>query len=659
MRKRKNIILPFLVIATVLFLLKSCANIASPTGGLYDEKPPRVVKSNPVNSELQVNKKKLEIVFDENIKIEKPSEKVIITPPQKNLPVIKSFGKKAVVEFNDDLLPNTTYTVDFTDAIVDNNEGNPLENFSISFSTGDQLDTLAVSGKVLSADNLEPLKGIYVGIHTNFDDTVFTKVPFERIGRTDSRGRFVIKGLAEGKYKIFALDDKNRDYKYDNPQEAIAFLDSIIIPSSMPAVRQDTIFKDSITVDTVKTVHYTRFMPDDIVLRAFESSFKRKYFLKSERPERHKFNIYFAAPTSAPKLELMKPVSKEKSWYVMEKNRTNDTISLWITDSLVAKQDTVVLKMNYLKTDSLLKDYWQSDTLRFNFKEPKKPRKEKEKEEKTEEGEEKKDKTVFLNIKQNIQSTHDTYQPITLEFDEPVVQFDSSKVVISHTLDSVYKPVKFSFIADSINPRKFIIRHKWNPGEKYKLSIDSASVHGIYGLWNNKLEQAFTIKALDQYGNLMFNLSGLPEGKTAYVELLDKSDKPFRKVRVKNNEALIFDINPGVIYARLFIDDNGDGEWTTGDYEKKRHPEMVYYYPREYEIRAFTDHEESWDVTATPLDKQKPLEITKNKPEEKKRRNLNEERKQQQQQQRQSPFGGGSGSPISGGMGGIRPDSRM
>jgi len=199
-------------------------------------------------------------------------------------------------------------------------------------------------------------------------------------------------------------------------------------------------------------------------------------------------------------------------------------------------------------------------------------------------------------------------------------------------------------ISDTLNPRKYTLQHKWEPAGKYKLTIDSASVHSIYGLWNNKVEQAFAVKALDQYGNIMFQLSGLPSDKTAYVELLDKSDKPFRKVRVKNNEALIFDINPGTIYARLFIDDDGDGEWTTGDYEKKRQPEMVYYYPREYEIRAFTDHEEAWNVTELTLDKQKPLDITKNKPEEKKRRNLNEERQRQQQQNQRgsSPFSRGT-----------------
>lgn len=639
--------------AGILFLLNSCANIASPTGGLYDETPPRVIRSNPQNNELNVKRRILEIEFDENIKIEKANEKVIITPPQLDLPVIKSVGKKAVVELNDELLPNTTYTIDFTDAIVDNNEGNPLENFSISFSTGDQLDTLAVSGKVLTAENLEPSQGIYVGIHSNMDDTAFVRIPFERISRTDSRGRFTVRGLASGKYKIFALNDKNRDYKYDNPQEAIAFLDSIIIPSSMPAVRQDTIFKDSVTIDTIKEVNYTRFLPDDILLRSFSSVFQRKYFQKHERPMREKLNIFFAAPTEEPTFELLKPASVNEDWYVMEKSKGNDTISLWISDSLISRQDTVIMKMNYLKTDTLNQDLMQSDTLSFNFREPRQSRREKE-------DEEKKAEIRFLGVNHNIRSPHEIYSPIQLEFEQPVIDFDSLKVQLTHEVDSVFTPIKFTMISDTLNPRKYTLQHKWEPAGKYKLTIDSASVHSIYGLWNNKVEQAFAVKALDQYGNIMFQLSGLPSDKTAYVELLDKSDKPFRKVRVKNNEALIFDINPGTIYARLFIDDDGDGEWTTGDYEKKRQPEMVYYYPREYEIRAFTDHEEAWNVTELTLDKQKPLDITKNKPEEKKRRNLNEERQRQQQQNQRgsSPFSRGTGGTR--GMGGpSTPMQRM
>ena len=649
MSKIKKYITHTAALIMLLLYAMACANMASPTGGDYDEDPPKLIRSTPVNNELNFTKRKIEILFDENIKIEKPAEKVIITPPQIDMPVIKSIGRKAVVELNDELKENTTYTIDFTDAIVDNNESNPLENFSISFSTGDVLDTLAVSGVVLTAENLEPAQGIYVGIHTNLDDTAFTHVPFERISRTDSRGRFTVRGLAPGEYNIFALDDTNRDYKYDNPQEAIAFLDSIIVPSSMPAVRQDTIFKDSITIDSIHTINYTRFIPDDIILRSFSSDFQRKYLQKHERPARERMFVFFSAPTERAEIELLQP-AVDTDWMVLEPSLENDTLAFWITDTLVAQSDTILMKINYLKTDSLNLDQLETDTLRFTYREPRQSRRERAQQEK-EEGEE--EKIEFLKLQTTAQGSHDIYKPIYIEFEHPVVQFDSTMVQLEHIVDSIHTPIPFVFTPDSVNPRKYKVEHKWEFDQGYQLAIDSAAVHSVYGLWNNKYEQKFSIKAEDQYGNLMFNISGLPQDKTAYVELLDASDKPFRKIKVKDNRALIFDITPGKIYARLFIDDNEDGEWTTGDYATQRQPEMVYYYPREYEVRAYTDHEEMWNLNRRPLNEQKPLEITKNKPEEKKQRNLNEERNQQRDGRggRQSSSGTGS---RGGGMGAPR-----
>lgn len=629
-----------LIISGAVYLFNSCANMASPTGGLYDVTPPKLLKANPPNNALNVNKKIIEFEFDENVKIEKPAEKVIITPPQISMPVIKSVGRKARVELVDDLHENTTYTIDFTDAIVDNNEGNPLENFSHSFSTGDVLDTLAVSGVVLSAFDLEPAQGIYVGMHSNLEDSAFTNVPFLRISRTDSRGKFTVRGLAPGEYKIYALKDDNRDYKYDNPQETIAFLDSIIVPSSTPAVRQDTVFIDSTTIESINEVNYTRFLPDDIVLRTFDSGFKRKYREKHERPLREKITVFMSSPTDLSSFELLYPTTTDSIWYSMERSINNDTVSLWLTDSLVFKSDTILLKMDYLQTDTINRDVIATDTLRFLYKEPKQTRRERNKDKEEEEKEE----TIFLNLKSTIQGAHEVYAPIFVEFEHPVVDFDSAKVLLQHEVDSVLTPVSFAFSTDSLNPRKFKIEHKWEPGDKYKFSIDSAAVNSIYGHWNDKLEQTLNVKSLDQYGNILFSIHGLPDSVDAYVELLDTSDKPFRKVRVKNNEALIFDIDPGKIYARLFIDENGDGVWTAGKYEEKRQPEMVYYFPKMLEIRAYTDHEEDWDLTRTPLELQKPRDLLKNKPEEKKRVNPNEERNRQQQR-------GGSSSSRPGGVG--------
>lgn len=641
----------FFLMVLIMVVLYACANMAAPSGGVYDMDPPKVKRAAPGFNSLGITPSKIEIEFDENIKIKSPTEKVIITPPQQALPVIRSVGKKAVVELKDELKPNTTYTIDFTDAIADNNEENPLENFVFSFSTGDQLDTLSISGKVLTAQDLEPVTGTYVGIHSNFDDTTFSRIPFERISKTDSRGKFTIRGMAPGKYKVFALNDLNRDYKYDNPQEAIAFLDSIVIPSTMPAVRQDTVFKDSITIDTIRTVQYTRFLPDDLVFRSFQSDFQRQYLQKQERTEPHKLSIYFAAPTAMPDFTLLQPEISGDDWYVMERSAGNDTLLLWITDSLIYQQDSITMKINYTRTDSLNKNYIDTDTISFNIRKSAREKREDKKVEKKEN----EDKQIrYLGVNSNIQSSFELFNPIRFEFEQPLMRFDSSFVRLEKEVDSLFESVPFRMEPDTLNPRKLTIRPRWEPGGKYKLTVDSASLVSLYGLRNNKYEESFTVKPLDQYGNLEVNISGLPDGKGAFVELLDKSDKPFRKSFVKGNKVRFQDLLPGEIYARMVIDENGDGVWTTGNYEDKRQPEMVYYYPGKWVIRAYSDHQEEWQIDAIPAIRQKPIEITKNKPEEKKKRDLNKDRNNQQQNQQSSPFGfGGNSGSGSGGIPGM------
>ncbi len=646
MRKIVSYICFLMVAVAGIVFLHSCANMAAPTGGLYDVDPPRVVRATPDFSALNVNRTVVEIEFDENIKIEKPNEKVIITPPQQIAPVIRSIGRRARVELNDELLPNTTYTIDFTDAIVDNNESNPLENFVYSFSTGDQLDTLAISGKVLSAENLEPVTGIYVGVHSNLEDTAFTHTVFQRISRTDSRGNFTVRGMAPGSYRVYALDDVNRDYRYDNPQEAIAFLDSIVIPSTAPAVRQDTVFVDSVTIDTIKTVNYTRFLPDDLVLRSFLSDFQRQFLQKHERPEEHKLNLFFAAPTQLPTFNLLNPSVVGADWYVMERNADNDSITLWVTDSLVYKNDSIRLKIDYIRTDSLNNNYIDTDTLNFNFRRPARERR-------AARNADEEPAVRFLGVNTNIQSSFETYHPIRIEFEQPVVRFDTTLVRLSREVDSVFTPISYQFEVDSLNPRRYFLRHRWEPEGKYELHIDSATVFSEYGLWNNAVNQSFTVKGLDQYANLEITLQGLPPGKAAFVELLDKSDKPFRKRSVQNSEVRFQDLPPGEIFLRLVIDENEDGVWTTGNYEERRQPEQVYYYPGKLTLRAYSDYFEDWNILSTPVTQQKPLEVTQNKPEERRRRDPNAEREQQRQQQNQqsSPFGGmrgggGAGGPV-------------
>ena len=267
----------------LMIVVYSCASMGNPDGGPYDEEPPKFVRSTPKPFAINSKEKKVTIEFDEFIKLEKAAEKVVVSPPQLEQPEIKASGRKVVVGLVDSLRPNTTYTIDFADAIVDNNEGNPLGNYAFTFSTGTTIDTMEVSGTVLSASDLEPVKNIQVGLHSDLSDSAFMKKPFDRVSRTDSRGHFSIRGIAPGKYRIYALMDGNQNYLFDSKTEMIAFSDSIIIPAMEDAMRQDTIWKDSLTIDTIKSVGYTRFLPDDIILRAFKEENDRQYLTRSER----------------------------------------------------------------------------------------------------------------------------------------------------------------------------------------------------------------------------------------------------------------------------------------------------------------------------------------------------------------------------------------
>ena len=340
----------------------SCASMGTPDGGPYDEMPPKFVGSSPKLHAVNAKNQKLELEFDEFIKLEKAAEKVVVSPPQLDQPEIKVLGKKVVIELIDTLKDSTTYTIDFSDAIVDNNEGNPMGHFTYSFSTGTSIDTMEVSGTVLNAADLEPIKGILVGLHKNLNDSAFTKLPFDRVSRTDSRGHFSIRGVAPGEYRIYALMDGNQNYLFDSKTEAIAFSDSIIIPSVIPATRQDTIWKDTLTIDTIKTVGYTRFMPDNLILRVFKEENTRQYFSRAQRDKENHFVLKFSA--KADTLPTLTGLNFDATdAFIVESNAGNDSICYWIKDSLVYQMDTLALQMDYLYTDSLNQLVPKTDTI--------------------------------------------------------------------------------------------------------------------------------------------------------------------------------------------------------------------------------------------------------------------------------------------------------
>lgn len=627
----------FPLILMAVIAAYSCASIGAPDGGPYDEEPPRFVGSTPELHATGNQKSRIELEFDEFIKLEKAAEKVVISPPQMEQPEIKVRGKKVVIELIDSLKDSTTYTVDFSDAIVDNNEGNPMGNFSFSFSTGESIDTLEVSGTVLNAADLEPVKGMLVGLHKNLNDTAFTTLPFDRVSRTDSRGQFIIRGIAPGEYRIFALMDGNQNYLFDSKSERIAFGDSLVIPSWEPAVRQDTLWQDTLTIDTIHTVHYTRFMPDDLILRVFKEENDRQYLTRSQRDKENHFILTFNA--KADSLPGLKGLNfDETDAFIIETTSRNDSICYWIKDSLVYGMDTLEVQLDYLYTDSLNQLVPRTDTIylankltreqRERIQKEAEEEKEKERKKREKKGlEPEKEPTPFLKMNVDAPSSFDINKNVVLAFDEPVVRFDTAAIHMQVKVDTLWEDTPFLLRPDSVLPRTYEILAGWEPEKEYKLTIDSAAVTGLYGLHTNKSEHTMKVKKLDEYGTLLLNVKNALPG--SIVELIDNSGKVLRQQPVtQEGTADFYFLAPNSkYYIRLFEDRNGNGKWDTGNYSKGLQPEAVYYFPKVWEMKANFEFEEDWDIHEVPWDRQKLDEIKKQKPEqEKKIKDRNKER---------------------------------
>ena len=618
----------------LILLACACANIGSPDGGPYDETPPRVIASSPANQATRSDKRKIAIQFNEYVKIENASEKVIVSPPQGEMPNIRAVGKQVRIELFDTLKPNTTYTIDFADAIVDNNEGNPMGNYTFSFSTGEHIDTMEVSGYVLNAEDLEPIKGILVGLYEVNDDgivpdSLFRSHHFDRVSRTNGSGRFVIKGVArDRRYQAFALKDVDGDFVFSQKSEILAFDTTRFVSTCGPDIRLDTIWRDTTHYDSIVPVHYTHFYPDDIVLRAFLEEGQDRHLLKTQRDLPESFTAFFTAPSDS--LPRIQGISFEgDGGFIAEPSAKGDTVTYWITDTTIAYADTMTLSFTYLDTDTLHQLVWKTDTLNIlpktsramQLKELDKKREEWDKEQKKKQ---KKDESytpqpmpaedIALKVECKPSGSIDPNQNPIFTFSEPVTPPDSSAVHFKVMIDSVWVDTTFLFMPVKGSRRQFQLFAEWDLEQTYSFEIDSAAVRGALGHTNKPIKQEFRTRKEEEYGALFINT--LTKDTTVIVQLLNTTDKPVRTERTKPNGFAEFHyLKPGDYYLRCFIDRNGDGVWSTGDYDSGNGPEEVFYYPKALPVKAKFEVTQDWDFRAVPLMKQKPAKITKQKPD--------------------------------------------
>ncbi len=587
----------------LVFVLASCANRGiGPQGGPRDSVPPVPVKYEPEMGALEFKGNRIEITFDEYIQLDKLTENLLMSPPQKTPPEVKARGKKLVVLLQDTLRDSTTYTIDFGDAVCDFREKVPLRNYSFYFSTGSTIDTLAYTGYVYDAMNLNPLNGIYVGIHEDKEDSAFVTKQFARVAKTDSAGYFRIGNMKEGLYRLYAVDDISHDYRL-TIGESLAWADEEIAGSVerlqvtgyglQDTVAQDTTLPDTVVQDVA--------LPEGGTLFLFREEQQRLYLQRTLRKEQHRIQILFSStPDSLPELRFLND-SLDLN-YVTKYSEKKDTVTIWLADSISIAQDSLFIEARYRRTDSLYHLEWFTDTLRAIWRAPKLSAKAKQ-------AQDRQNRNRRLDLKSNASAKFEMYDTLYLDCFTPLATVERDSFHLYERIDSITQPVPFKIADyDTLTMRLYILA-KLEPEKKYELVVDSGALHDIYGITHVKGTYALQVKTLSDYSTLRVKLN--PFVPKARIQVLNKNDQVVRELPAVPEGAYFEYLTPETYYMRLYIDENEDGKWTTGSWAEKRQPEPVYYFPEKIQTKSNWDFEEEWDYQAVEQTKAKPAELVK------------------------------------------------
>lgn len=612
-----------LLLQGVVLLAWSCANRGmGPQGGPKDTTPPKIVKETPVNGSVNVSGNVITLQFDEYVVLEDASNQVLISPPQKKMPVVRAVGKKVTVEFEEGLADSTTYTIDFGTAICDNNEKNPLGEYKFSFSTGDVIDSLEMSGVLINAENLNPVAGVYVGVHSDMADSALSTQPFRSIAKTNSKGEFRLVNLAPGNYHVFALNDASKDFLYQ-PGEGLAFLDTVFSPFVLDSISLDTtrtLVTDSANVDSLGQLvqdsvmqvtdrHMPVYGPSGIVLKYFMEDKQRHYFQRCKRDEAHYFHLLFSAPQDEMPTITWNYTSNDStvqhinpSAFILQPSEKMDTITVWITDSAYIKQDTLSFLLTYMMTDSLYNLVPQTDTISAIYRAPRIS-------DKAKEAMAKNKKEPVLEVKTSASPSFDIYNPLVLTTKTPINTWQAEGIRLYEMNDTIRVPISYTLEKMDSSSMRLAIRHPWKPSTNYELQLDSAAFIDIYGVASHPQTAKLKVKSLDEYSTLKVLIE--PYNQDMMVQVMSEKDVPVRTLRAQPQGVVFEYLKPESYYIRVYEDANADSVWTTGDYQKHRQPEQVYYFPNKLTLRANWDFEETVKYLEGDLLNQKPQELVK------------------------------------------------
>jgi uncharacterized protein (DUF2141 family) len=578
------------VAAALIIFIAGCAKQATPTGGPKDVTPPVMVKSVPPVGTTNFKGKTINITFDEYFNLDKVNEKFIISPPLKKKPKIVMKDKTLIINFTGDLKDSTTYTLNFPDVIRDLNENNPIPNFQYVFSTGNVLDSLSVTGNVVLADNLEASKTIFVTLYGNLADSAPRKMLPDYLSVADANGYFRINNVKGGKYRLYALADNNSNNKYDPPDEAFAFLDSVIDVNPVKNYKlPEPVKKDSVIVKKPeklskdgKVVKKTLpFIYGDYNLYLFTTSKKAHYLTSSDRKMPYQLKYYMSIPPDTMKFGLR--FADEGNYrYFTEKNKTGDTIIIWLRDSLLYSQSNIKTIVTYPFTDSTGMNTYKNDTIPMRFTTVKAGRG--------------KQQVRSLKISENSQGGNlKPGQKIIISSITPLKPPDTSKITLYNIREKEKIAIPALFVPDSTSLRSYILNARFKEGEKYLFIKDKGSFSDIYGAQSDSSGSMFNVRQTDSYGHLTMDVTN---GKgNLIVQLLTEKEVVIQERKLINSGKADFPLlEPGLYRVRVIYDLNGDGKWTTGNFDSKLQPEPVSYFPKELEVKSDWEIIEEWDV---------------------------------------------------------------
>jgi hypothetical protein len=580
------------------------------SGGLKDEDPPRFLYSMPplYATGFDVNTKRINMTFDEYVQLKDVNAQFVSSSPMKKKPEILLYGKIIRVNLKEPLLPDMTYTFNFGEAIVDNNESNKIVGFQYVFSTGNHIDSLTFTGRVLDAFDLTPGKKedkvpVSVLLFEDLSDSAVYKTPPTYVARTDNYGFFTFTHIRPGTFRIFAIRDMGDNLLFDMPVEQIAFADSAITVNEQYYRDPDIPFPSSLNLpDSVKEKN-PELPHKDIVLYRFQEAPTKQYRTSYERPAANLLRFTYTLPVDSLPIAVADTAPAGK-WFATEISPHRDTVMFWLTDTTLIHRNALLISLLSPRTDSLQQLVYHPDTLKMSYEPPKQPADKRSRKEKREDEKSGKipvkprTEVETMLISANVRDKIDLIDRLQLTSSQPISDIDRSKITFAEWVDTVKVPVPFTLTEDSSNMRKCFIEWKIKEDTKYSLVVDSMAFTSIYGVYNDSVGFVFTSQKKDYYSEIEITFDRIPCPMLVQILQGDK-ERVVKQVSLsERNVALIDYLKPDKYKLKVIYDRNGNGKWDTGRYLDKLQPEKVAYYTGEpvVETRSGWKTEIKWTL---------------------------------------------------------------